>query len=112
MKGKIKQMVSGFLAMVTLASTVIQPITVSAAQLEPKKEVPALFEEVKELLDEDEVVTASDYEMEVGYHFDAKTDFSGICIPDNEKVKVTFEEAVNEQGESFDSSHADTCCCC
>lgn len=46
-------MVSGFLTMVTLASTVVQPLSVSAAELVPEKEVPAFYEEVKDLLDAD-----------------------------------------------------------
>ena len=106
MKGKWKRMVSGMLTAVTLMSTVIQPVAVCAA--EPEKTKPPLYEEVKELLDADEVVTAHDYEMEVGHSFDAATDFTGIEIPDSQKVKVSFEEALNEKGEAFDSSHADT----
>lgn len=106
MKGKWKRMVSGMLTAVTLMSTIIQPVAVSAA--EPEKTKPPLYEEVKELLDADEVVKAHDYEMEVGYSFDASTDFYGIEITDSQKVKISFEGAVNEQGKSFDSSHADT----
>lgn len=38
------------------------------------------------MLDEDEIVIANDYEMNVGYAFDLKTAFSGIEIPDNKKM--------------------------
>ena len=37
-----------------------------------------------------------------------KTDFSNIEIPDNEKVKVTFEEAKNESGEEFTTQKSDS----
>lgn len=37
-----------------------------------------------------------------------KTDFTGLEIKDAAKVKITFEEAKNEQGEDFTTSHADT----
>lgn len=56
----------------------------------------------------DEVVTAHDLEIGVGYSFDVKADFSGIEIANKEKVKVTFEDASNEQGEIFSTDHEDT----
>lgn len=59
------------------------------------------------MLDEDEIVTANDYEMNVGYAFDLKTDFSGIEIPDNKKVSVSFEKAQDEQGNDFTSEKED-----
>mgnify|MGYP004451086859 CR=1 FL=1 len=37
-----------------------------------------------------------------------KIDFTKIEIPDNLKVKVTFEEAKNEAGEDFDVNKSDT----
>ena len=108
MKRKWKRIMSGVLAAFTLVSAVLQPLGVSAAETEVKDTKPPLYEEVKDMLDADEVVTAADYELEVGSIFDAEADFSGIEIPDNEKVKVTFEEAKNAQGEDFSTSHADT----
>lgn len=108
MKGNWKRMVSGVLTAVTLMSTVLQPMVAGAADLEREEKKPPLYEEVKELLDEDEVVMAKDYEMEVGYDFDVKTDFSNIEIPDKLKVSVTFEEAKNEAGEDFVNDHVDT----
>ena len=44
----------------------------------------------------------------MGTSFDVKTDFTGLEIKDAAKVKITFEEAKNEQGEDFTTSHADT----
>lgn len=60
-------------------------------------EKPPSYESVKDLLDADEVVTAKDLEIEMGASFDIEKDFSNIEIPDSKKVKVTFEEAMNDQ---------------
>ncbi len=108
MKGRMKRAVSGFLTAVTLISTVFQPVNIYAAERDAAKEKPPLYEEVKDQLDEDEVVTAHDLEIGVGYSLDVKADFSGIKIADRKKVKVTFEEAFNEQGETFTTDHEDT----
>ena len=37
MKMRFKRFLSGFMAVATLASTIIQPVTVSASELEPEK---------------------------------------------------------------------------
>ena len=106
-KQKAKRVVSGLLTAVTLLSTVLSPINSYAAELPKEKKLPFL-EEVQSLLDEDEIVLAKDHQVEVGTSFDVKTDFTGLEIKDAEKVKITFEEAKNEQGEDFTTSHADT----
>ncbi len=109
MKGRFKRVLSGILATITVFSTVVQPMTVSAAGLtDNAKEKPPHYEAVKDLLDDFEVVKATDYEMEVGYTFDPAKDFTGIEITDSDKVKVTFEEAKNENNEDFSTSHEDT----
>ena len=105
--GNLRKLVSGFLAGMTLLSTVLSPMTAYAA--EPKaEEKPPLYEEVKDLLDEDEVVKAKDYEINVGSEFDVTCDFTGLEIKDDKKVKVTFEEAKNEEGKDFALDHADS----
>lgn len=105
--GNLRRLVSGFLAGMTLLSTVLSPMTAYAA--EPKaEEKPPLYEEVKDLLDEDEVVKAKDYEIIVGSEFDVTCDFTGLEIKDDKKVKVTFEEAKNEEGKDFALDHADS----
>lgn len=105
--GHLRRLVSGFLAGMTLLSTVLSPMTAYAA--EPKEEEkPPLYEEVKDLLDEDEVVKAKDYEITVGSEFDVTCDFTGLEIKDDKKVKVTFEEAKNEEGKDFALDHADS----
>ena len=105
--GHLRRLVSGFLAGMTLLSTVLSPMTAYAA--EPKaEEKPPLYEEVKDLLDEDEVVKAKDYEITVGSEFDVTCDFTGLEIKDDKKVKVTFEEAKNEEGKDFAADHADS----
>lgn len=90
MKLNTKRFLSGLLAVVTIATSAIQPAPVLASE---KKEV-------KELLDADEVVIAKDVEIEIGSSFDIRTDFTNIEIPDSSKVKVSFEDAMNEQQET------------
>lgn len=106
-KQKAKRVVSGLLTAVTLLSTVLSPISSYAAELPKERKLPFL-EEVQSQLDEDEIVLAKDHQVEVGTSFDVKTDFTGLEIKDTSKVKITFEEAKNEQGEDFTTSHADT----
>ena len=106
-KGNFRKVVSGLLAGMTMLSTVLSPMTAYAAEIQPE-EKPPLYEEVKDLLDEDEVVTAKDYEMETGSVFDVKSDYTELEIKDDNKVKVTFEEAKNEKNEDFTTDHADT----
>ena len=99
MKFKTKRFLSGLLAFVTIATSAIQPVPALAA--EGGAEKPPSYETVKEFLDADEVVTAKDLEIEVGSSFDIEKDFTNIEIPDSKKVKVTFEEAKNDQNESL-----------
>lgn len=106
-KQKAKRVVSGLLTAVTLLSTVLSPISSYAAELPKERKLP-LLEEVQSQLDEDEIVLAKDHQVEVGTSFDVKTDFTGLEIKNAAKVKITFEEAKNEQGEDFTTSHADT----
>ena len=105
--GNLRRLVSGFLAGMTLLSTVLSPMTAYAAETKVE-EKPPLYEEVKDLLDEDEVVKAKDYEITVGSEFDVTCDFTGLEIKDDKKVKVTFEEAKNEEGQDFALDHADS----
>ena len=65
------------------------------------------YEEIKDQLDQDEVVTARDIEVTVGSGFDVKADFSGIEIPDSEKAKVKLMAAQNDEGKEFSTDHAD-----
>lgn len=106
-KGNFRKVVSGLLAGMTMLSTVQSPMTAYAAEIQPE-EKPPLYEEVKDLLDEDEVVTAKDYEIETGSVFDVKSDYTGLEIKDDNKVKVTFEEAKNDKNEDFTTDHVDT----
>ena len=105
-KGKTKRFISCFLAMLTVASTVVQPMVTYAA--EPSDASVPYYRDVKDQLDADEVVTAYDYTMYVGDSFDVKTDFTGIEIPVDEKVKVKFQQAMNDDGEEFSTDHEDT----
>ena len=109
MKGKVKRILSGMLSVMTILTSVVQPVTAYAAEPEPaayEAEYPAL-EEVRDKLAEDEIVTAQDYEVKAGSGFDVKSDFTGMEI-NKEKVKVTFHEAKNEAGQDFDGNRADS----
>lgn len=75
-KGKARKLVSGCLALVSLLSTTLSPVMTYAA--DPAEERIPYYEEVKEQLDADEVVTAQDYEVEVGSSFDIASDFPGL----------------------------------
>lgn len=109
MKGKGKRVLSGLLSLLTILTSVIQPVVTYAAEPEPpayEAQYPSL-ETVREFLDVEEIVTAEDYEVEAGSGFDVKSDFSGLEIND-EKVRVSFHEAKNEAGQDYDGNHADT----
>ena len=112
MKGSWKRVMSGVLSVLTIATTVFQPITTYAAEPDNtassfESQYPEL-ETVKDKLAEDEIVTASDYTVEYGSDFDIKVDFSGIEGINDAKVKVELYEAKNEAGEDFDTGRADT----
>lgn len=106
--GKFKRVLSGFLAVMTVMTTMLSPMVTYAQEPDQADKKPPLYEEVKELLDKDEAVKAENLELEYGSKFDIKIDFTKIEIPDNAKVKVTFEEAKNEAGEDFTTEKADT----
>ncbi|WP_144362936.1 thioester domain-containing protein [Mediterraneibacter gnavus] len=108
MKGKVKRIVSGLLSVMTILTTVAQPLTTCAAEPEPtafEVQYPAL-DAVRDMLSAEEIVTASDYEVAIGSAFDVKSDFSGLEIQ-TDKVKVTLHEAKNSSGEEFDVNKAD-----
>lgn len=72
-KYRFRRILSGVMAAVTILSTVISPLTVYASE-EPKAAEPPAYESVKDQLDENEVVKATDLELEVGQDFDVSTD--------------------------------------
>ena len=105
MKGKVKRVLSGILSVLTILTSVIQPMTAYAAEPADagyEAQYPAL-DTVRDMLADGEIVTAEDYEVEAGSGFDVSLDFSGLEIND-EKVHVTFHEAKNEAGEDFDGT--------
>ena len=89
-KYQFRRILSGVMAAVTILSTVISPLTVYASE-EPKAAEPPVYEAVKDLLDENEVVKATDFELEVGQEFDVSSDRTNLEIEDESKVKVTFQ---------------------
>lgn len=108
LKRKTMRIVSGMLTAITLLTNALSPVITYAAPFgEADSKIP-YYEEIKDQLDKDEVVTARDIEITVGSGFDVKTDFSGIEIPDAEKAKVKLMEAQNEDGKEFSTDHEDT----
>lgn len=73
-KKKARRVMSGLLTAVTVLSTVLSPAVAYASDdAGSVKKIP-YYEEIKDQLDEDEVVTAKDYEIKVGDNFDVKSD--------------------------------------
>lgn len=108
LKRKTMRIVSGMLTAITLLTNALSPVIAYAAPAgEADSKIP-YYEEIKDQLDKDEVVTARDIEITVGSGFDVKTDFSGIEIPDAEKAKVKLMKAQNEDGKEFSTDHEDT----
>ncbi len=70
------------------------------------EELPELSD-VLDMLDADEIVTAEDIVLTVGDVFDEESDLTGIIFDDS-KVKVTFKDAEDQNGQKFDSSVAGT----
>ena len=91
-KGNFRKVVSGLLAGMTMLSTVLSPMTAYAAEIQPE-EKPPLYEEVKDLLDEDEVVTAKDYEIETGMGRNNKAQTAGVNVSEL-KPLITVEAAM------------------
>ena len=94
MKMRFKRFLSGFMAVATLASVIIQPVAVSASELEPE-EIPfeqqyAELKDVQDSLDPDEIVKANDIELSYGQEFDVEVDLSGIEGVDESKIKILF----------------------
>ena len=112
MKMKFKRFLSGVMAVATLASVIVQPVAVSASEIEPE---PPSFEQqypelkdVQDSLDSDEIVTANDIELSYGEEFEVEVDLSGIEGVDKSKMKILFHEAKNKDGADFDTHTPDT----
>ena len=95
----MRRFLSGFLAMLTVLSTILSPILSYAADVVPEE--PPLYEKVKNELDADEVVKAKDLELETGSIFEVEKDFTGLEIPDEKKVKITFHEAKMRKSRTY-----------
>lgn len=73
-KKKARRVMSGLLTAVTVLSTVLSPAVAYASDdAGSVKKIP-YYEEIKDQLDEDEVVTAKDYEIKAGDNFDVKSE--------------------------------------
>lgn len=121
-KVKRKQILAGAMAFLLSCSTLMNSgLTAFAAEtavetenvLEIKSESEEIgnteagstelpnMEEVKEQLEELEIVTAEDITIVAGKNFDVKSDYTGLKI-NQEKVKVSFVKAEDEAGQKFD----------
>ena len=112
MKMRFKRFLSGVMVVATLASVIVQPVAVSASELEPE-EIPfeqqyAELKDVQDSLDPDEIVKANDIELSYGQELEVEVDLSGIEGVDESKIKVLFYEAKNEAGTDFDTHTPDT----
>ena len=112
MKMKFKRFLSGVMAVATLASVIVQPVAVSASELEPEEipfeqQYPEL-KEVQDSLNPDEIVAANDIEIAYGDEFEVEVDLSGIDGVDESKMKILFHEAKNADGADFDTHTPDT----
>ena len=109
----LKRAISGMLTAVTLLTTAMSPMIAGAAELSADEELAAyvkslpVMEAVADQLDSGEIVQAEAYEVEIGSEVDLKSDFTEISF-NKEKIKVSFFEAENEEGQAFTTSHADT----
>lgn len=106
-KGKAKRIISSLLSAITILISIVQPLSVYAAEVPAYEEKYPALTKVRDMLDDDEIVVASDYEVDIGSNFDIKIDFSGLEI-NSEKVKVTFQEAKSSSGQAFDITRKDT----
>ena len=125
MKINKNRFLAGAMALLIGCSTLFNAgVTVSAAEIsdgvtvetsiqETTVETEGMAEELPELsdvldmLDADEIVTAEDIVLTVGDVFDEESDLTGIIFDDS-KVKVTFKDAEDQNGQKFDSSVAGT----
>ena len=107
-KKKARRVVSGLLTAVTVLSTILSPVVSYASDDAGKQKKVPYYKEIKDQLDEDEVVKANDYELHVGDTFDVESDFTGLEILDDNKVKVTFQEAKDTDGNDFSTDYENT----
>ncbi|MCD8397586.1 MAG: Cna B-type domain-containing protein [Lachnospiraceae bacterium] len=112
-----KRMIAGTLAFVLCAGSVGSPVvgyaseyvstTVSAEEKLSYDTDLVHMEDVIALLQEDEVVSVADIEVEYGSDFDIENDFDGLEYTKG-KVKLSLYEAKSESGYDFSTNRADT----
>ena len=101
MKKNKKHFLAGALAFLLICSVLLEPVTVAlAADTEVKTENLPELETIRDQLNTDEVVEAEELTLSVGEVLDVESPDSGFTY-DDAKVKVTFEKAVDENGQAF-----------
>ena len=109
-----KRMISGLLAAAMFLSFAAMPVSSMAEEHPPAEDIDAYVASLPELdkvmdqLDEDEVVTAKDLEVEYASKIDLTKDLTNITIPDSKKVAVTFYEAKDASKNDFTASRSGT----
>ena len=108
------RMISGLLSAVMVVSAAVTPITALASEVTPEENLKAYVEslpeldQVKDLLDSEEIVTAKDYEVDFDAEIDLKKDFTNLDIPEKKKVNVKFYEAKGADKKDFAANKAGT----
>ncbi|MCD7888196.1 MAG: Cna protein B-type domain protein, partial [Clostridiales bacterium] len=100
-KNAWKRMLAAALALVTVLSNVVSPMTAYAAD-SGGESYPKLSE-VQEQLSTDEIVTAKDIEVDYGSDFKVSSDFTGISYNAG-AVIITLHEAKSSSGASYSST--------
>ncbi len=104
MKRNKNRFLAGVLAFLLTCSTLLELGAVAWAADDTKNKTEDLPElsEVRDQLQEDETVVAEDVILTVGDIFDGENKDSGLKYDDS-KVKVSFEKAVDENGQEYTS---------
>ena len=104
------RMISGLISAVMVFSSAVSPMSVYASEKMPEEELKEYvaslpeLDQVRDVLDPDEIVTASDYEVDYEAGIDLRTDFTGLEIPNRDKVKINLYEVKSEDNADFSTS--------
>ncbi|MCD8231194.1 MAG: Cna protein B-type domain protein [Clostridiales bacterium] len=112
-KKKLRGVLSCALSALSVFSVAASPMTALAeadADTSGSTAYESVYPELEEVLsqlDDDEIVTADDIEIDLGSSFDPSIDFTGITF-DSEKAKVSLYEANDSDGVSYSADTAGT----
>ena len=104
------RMISGLISAVMVFSSAVSPMSVYASEKMPEEELKEYvaslpeLDQVRDVLDPDEIVTAADYEVDFETGIDLRTDFTGLEIPNRDKVTINLYEVKSEENADFSTS--------